>query len=70
MLTTLSIVSLDQGKIAPRHDFEPNPARESHPLTASETEATVARLGHLAQAIWQEVSARVGHRKPSAVSHA
>jgi len=70
MLTTLSIVSLDQGKFAPRYDIEPKPAGESDILAASKTETPVGRLGHLALAVWQKVSARVGHRKPSAVSHA
>ena len=70
MLTTLSIVSLDQGKIAPRHDFQPKPASELDALAAPETATQFGRLGHLVLAIRKEVSARLGHRKSSAVSHA
>jgi hypothetical protein len=70
MLTTLSIVSLDQGKFAPHYDIEPKWSDELAELAASKTETPVGRFGHLALAIWQKVSARVGHRKPSAVSHA
>jgi hypothetical protein len=58
MLTTLSIVSLDQGRILPRHFFEPRPADKLDTLAASKTETLVGRFGHLALAIWQEVSAR------------
>ena len=68
MLTTLSIVSLDQGKIARRHDVEREPASESYPLAASRPERSVGRLADLALAYWQEVSARFGRRQPLAVT--
>ena len=60
MLTTLSIVSLDQGKIAPRYDVEPKSTEEMTEAAVSKMEIPSRRLSRSVLAIWHWVAGSSG----------
>ena len=62
MLTTLSITSLNQGKIAPRFDLEPKSAEEAAEEAACRNELAPWQAGQTAASFWMVLSARVGLR--------
>lgn len=70
MLTTLCILSLDQGKIAPRYDIEPKSHEDAAEAVAGALQTANWHVGRTALAIWRGLLVRTIARIGSALSHA
>jgi hypothetical protein len=70
VLTTLCIISLDQGKIAPRYDIEPKSPEEVPETAACKMEQPNWQIRQTSLAIWKGISAKFGYRQAGKVSHA
>jgi len=70
MLTTLSIISLDQGKFAPRYDLEPKSAEEAAEDAVCRMELAPRQAGQTLLAIWKGLSGRFGRRTAGSLAHA
>ena len=70
MVTTLSLTSMNQGKIAPRYDLEPKSVEAAAEEAACRMELEPWHVGQTASAIWKVLSARFGLRIAGRLSHA
>ena len=70
MLTTLSIVSLDQGKIAPRYDIEPANSEDAAEVMADAEQSPSWNVDRSVLAIWTSRLVTMVIRLGSAMSHA
>jgi len=70
MLTTLSITSMNQGKIAPRYDVEPKTAEELAQFLEPQTVTRSTRIGRFFLSTLAGILAPIRHRKPGKLHHA
>ena len=70
MLTTLCILSLDQGKIAPRYDIEPMSMEEAAEAGVGTMQEASWHAGRSTSEIWKGLLVRIATRIGGSLSHA